>query len=44
MKREERCGREEGLVMWESAWVKKRKPWNLRSSEEEAENRDSEGC
>lgn len=42
VKREARCEREEAVVMWVSVRVNRRNPWNLRSSEEEAENRDSE--
>lgn len=41
MKREARCGREEAVVRWESVRVNRRKPWNFRSSEEEAEKSDS---
>lgn len=42
VKREARCEREEAVVMWVSVRVNRRNPWNLRSSEEEAENKDSE--
>lgn len=41
MKRDVRCGREEAVVMWVSARANSRNPWNLRSSEEDAENKDS---
>lgn len=43
VKREVRWVREEGVVRRVRVRVKRRKPWNLRSSEAEAEKRDSVG-